>query len=306
MLSDPAHLLGTESCLICGAPLSHLQRVQRDRFCGERCRGKYATLPPHQICLACGHPLSPHQYGSRVCALPECQQQVEAQKRERERRRLEMLQAKAEELRDQGGRALGLQNPETYKTTVIPSSRSEITALPEHRRDAFREFVKRLIAAACAPAADPSPSGTERPRAPALPIIPVPEIHAVLNGACALCQGFCCGNGGNHAYLTVETIRRSMVEHPDQAAHGVLVAYLSCIRSETVAGSCIFHQRYGCGLPREMRSETCNRYFCRGLTEFQTGLAARGPARAFFAATEGESILAAAFCNAEGSQLVET
>jgi hypothetical protein len=104
--------------------------------------------------------------------------------------------------------------------------------------------------------------------------------------------------------LTVETIRRTMVEHPDQAPHDVLAAYLSCLRSETVAGSCIFHQRDGCGLPREMRSETCNRYFCRGLTEFQTGLAVRGHARAFFAATEGESILAAAFCNAEGSQLV--
>src|SRR5436190_23250783 len=75
MLSAPAQLLGAESCLICGTPLSHLQRVQRDRFCGALCRGKYATLDPHQICVACGHLLTPHQYGSRVCASHECQRQ---------------------------------------------------------------------------------------------------------------------------------------------------------------------------------------------------------------------------------------
>jgi hypothetical protein len=198
----------------------------------------------------------------------------------------------------------GLQEPESYTPTVLPSSRATITDLPKHRLHAFREFVNRLIGVAGLPTAFPSPSEAGRPPAPVSPAAPAPEVQAVLNGACALCQGFCCGNGGNHAYLTVETIRLYMVKHPDQGPHEVLAAYLGRIRNDTVAGSCIFHQAGGCGLPREMRSDTCNRHFCEGLTEFQKGLTGRETARAFFVATAGEAILAAAFCNADGSRLV--
>jgi len=187
---------------------------------------------------------------------------------------------------------------------VLPASRARITELPECRRHAFREFVNRLLGVAGAPTAA-SPSGEAAPPpAPASPAGPAPEVQAVLNGACALCRGFCCGNGGNHAYLNVETIRLYMAKHPDQRPHDVLAAYLGRIRNDTVAGSCIFHQPGGCGLPREMRSDTCNRFFCKGLTEFQNGLIGRDPARGFFVATEGEAILAAAFCDADGSRLV--
>jgi hypothetical protein len=126
----------------------------------------------------------------------------------------------------------------------------------------------------------------------------------VLNGACALCRGFCCGNGGNHAYLTVETLRHYMAKRPDQGPDEVLAAYVGHVRSGTVEGSCIFHQPGGCGLPREMRSDTCNRFFCKGLTGFQQGLTGRDPARGFFVATEGEAILGAAFCDADGTRLV--
>jgi hypothetical protein len=95
-----------------------------------------------------------------------------------------------------------------------------------------------------------------------------------------------------------------MAKHPDQGPEEVLAAYMGHVRNETVSGSCIFHQPGGCGLPREMRSDTCNRYFCKGLTDFQQGLSGRDPARGFFVATEGEAILAAAFCDADGTRLV--
>ena len=126
----------------------------------------------------------------------------------------------------------------------------------------------------------------------------------MLNRACGLCRGFCCGNGADHAYLTVATIRLYMEKHLDEGPDEVRAAYLGCIRNDTVQGSCIFHQAGGCGLPREMRSETCNRYYCEGLTEFQKSLSGRDTARGFFVATEGEAILAAAFCDADGSRLV--
>jgi len=304
MLNDPVYPQGRGFCLICGVSLSHLQRAQGDRVCGERCRWKYATLPPHQICVACGRPLSPREFGDRVCTSLECRQQVKEQKQELERHRLERLQERARELRDREGRLLRLEEPETYKPTVLPSSRARIADLPEDRRHAFHDFLARLIGDAVRPTTLPVPSEAGPTPASVSPVAPSPEVQAVLNGACALCQGFCCGNGGNRAYLTVKTIRRYMAQHPDQGPHDVLSTYLGRIRKDAVPGSCIFHQPGGCGLPREMRSDTCNRFFCQGLMEFQQGLTGQDHARVFLVATEGEAILAAAFYDADGLRLV--
>src|SRR5208337_492465 len=96
-----------------------------------------------------------------------------------------------------------------------------------------------------------TPCEATQPLVPASPTSVSPEVQAVLNGACALCRGFCCGSGGDHAYLTVATIRRYMAKHLEQGPEEVLAAYLGRIRNDTVAGSCIFHQSGGCGLPRE-------------------------------------------------------
>jgi hypothetical protein len=304
MLRGPACVLGTQACLLCGLPLSHLQRARNDRFCGEACRASYTSLPAHEVCVACGRRLSPREFGDRLCASPDCRRLVAERKQEQERLRLEVLQKRAEELRDFEGRMLGLQEPETYTPTVLPASRARITKLPEERLHAFREFVKRLVGVAGSPAFSPSRSETVPRPVPGSPDAPTPEVQAVLNGACALCGGFCCGNGGDHAYFTVETLRRYMAKYPDQGPDEVLAAYLGHVRSDTVEGSCIFHQPGGCGLPREMRSDTCNRFFCKGLTEFQQGLTGRDAVRVFLVATQGEAILAAAFCDADGTRLV--
>jgi predicted nucleic acid-binding Zn ribbon protein len=295
---------GTTTCLICNAALSYLQQVQGERFCGERCRGKHTTLRPHQVCLVCGRPLSPRELGVGVCASLECRHEVEEQKRERERRRLEALEERAGELRDREAKALGLQEPETYRPTVIPSFRARITNLAERRRRAFRDGVNRLISKASASLAASSPSEAGPLAPPASSVAPAPEVQAVLNGACALCQGFCCGRGGDHAYLTVETIRRYMVQHPGQRPRDVLAAYLDRMGSKTFEGSCLFHVPGGCGLPRDMRSDTCNRFFCEGLKGFQQGLTGQDPARGFFVSTSGDAIRAAAFCDEDGPRVV--
>ncbi len=292
------------NCLMCKTPLSHLQQVQNERFCGERCRGTYATLPPHQVCLACGRPLSAHEFGARACASPECLRQAEEQKRERERLRREALKGRAREYRDAQAIRLGHQEPETYWPTVIPSWQANVTDLAEDRRAAFRDTLTRLISAASAASPAPAPSEPALPEAPASPLAERPALQAVLNRACALCRGFCCQNGGNHAYLTVETLRRYMTQHPGQLPGDVLAAYLGRFATKTYEASCIFHEIGGCSLPPDMRSDTCNRFFCAGLTELQNDLNGRAPARAFFVAISGDEIRAAAFCDENGSRVV--
>ena len=59
-------------------------------------------------------------------------------------------------------------------------------------------------------------------------------------------------------------------------------AYLDRVGSRTYRGSCLYHQADGCALPREMRSDLCNRFFCKALLEFQRDLPVSGSVRGFF------------------------
>jgi len=81
-------------------------------------------------------------------------------------------------------------------------------------------------------------------------------------GICAACRGSCCRGGGDQAYLTEETLVRSLQAHPDWTLVQIMDSYLQHLPAETVRNSCIFHSAQGCGLPRDLRSSTCNRYLC--------------------------------------------
>jgi hypothetical protein len=216
--------------------------------------------------------------------------------RERERQRRASLQRRVVAFRDRSGEALGVQSPASYLPVVIPSSRLVISNLPERRRRLFRDHLNRLLGEATALGPAPSTAQQEAPggdRSPA-------GLEDALHGACTLCRGSCCGRGGNHAYLTVETLRRSLSRHPRPRPRELFAAYLSYVGARTYKGSCLFHQAGGCSLPRELRSDTCNRYYCEGLTEFRQQVADGHPARAFFATTSGDIVRDAAFHDEHG------
>jgi hypothetical protein len=292
----------TANCLYCDRPLAHLRQVLGERFCGERCRCAHAVLPDHTVCSACGRRLAFHELGARCCSTGACREAAEQQKRERERQRRAALQRRVVELRDRAGEALDVQTPATYLPIVIPSSRLVISNLPERRRRAFRDHLNRLISAATALGAAPA---TAQPEASGPPDEhPIPAgLEGALHGACTLCRGWCCERGGNHAYLTVETLRRSFSQHPRPRPRDLLAAYLSCVGNRSFEGSCLFHQAGGCSLPRALRSDTCNRFYCAGLTEFQQQVADGQSARAFFAATNEDTVRNAAFCDEHGLRL---
>jgi hypothetical protein len=107
-----------------------------------------------------------------------------------------------------------------------------------------------------------------------------PEVQAVLGRVCAFCQGWCCRSGGDHAYLTVDTLRRYLAAHPGRRPRDVLADYLGRVGHKTYRGSCVYHGPAGCGLPREMRSDTCNDYYCTGLDRFREAVGDVAPARA--------------------------
>ncbi len=284
----------TATCLICNAPLSYLQQVQKEPFCGAPCRAKYATLPPHEVCTICGRVLAPRQFGVRLCSSLDCQRKLQEEARERERRERQMLQERAEALLNRVAKVVELEEPDAYRPIVLPSSSARMTNLPERRRRHFRDILNRLIGEATA---RPAKRTAGQPGLPVLPNGPVPEVQAVLSKGCALCRGRCCEKGGDRAFLTAETIRRYMARHPDQRPRDVLAAYLDHLGNKTAENSCVFHGAAGCRLPRDMRSDICNQFFCTGLVELQQGLTAQAPARAFFVSMSGQTVRGAAFCD---------
>jgi len=48
-----------------------------------------------------------------------------------------------------------------------------------------------------------------------------------------------------------------------------LASYLDWVPEESMQGSCIYHTDKGCALPRPLRSDICNAYFCDAVREYQ-------------------------------------
>jgi hypothetical protein len=297
-------LRSVTSCLMCAAPLSDLQQLQKAGFCGERCRWQYATMPPGRQCAVCGRRLSLGESVAGLCSSPECRHKAGEPARERQRQEDAARKQRAGEFRDRQAEVLGLDEPETYRPAVIPAFRRRVTNLADRRRRAFRDHLNRLISEASESRAPSTPNDAGPPAVSAPTGILAPELQVIMGGACALCQGFCCAEGNDHAYLTVATIRRYVSQHPGQRPRDVLAAYLDRVGNKTFEGSCIFHQPGGCNLPPAMRSDTCNRYFCQGLTEFRQGSTAQDRPRGFFVSMSGDVIRAAAFCDEETSRVV--
>ncbi|MDH5181774.1 MAG: hypothetical protein OEZ39_18205 [Gammaproteobacteria bacterium] len=89
-----------------------------------------------------------------------------------------------------------------------------------------------------------------------------PAIHHLCDTLCTLCKGGCCIKGAEHAYLSVFSMRQYMDEHPDVTAADIVDLYLSHVPALGIQGSCINQTRSGCSLPRELRSDICNGYYC--------------------------------------------
>lgn len=102
-----------------------------------------------------------------------------------------------------------------------------------------------------------------------------PELRSISDRLCAMCKGGCCADGKEHAYLSVITIRRYMDTNPDLSAEDILELYLSKTNSESIESSCINHRKTGCALPRHLRSDICNGYYCDSLKSYQKESATR-------------------------------
>ena len=153
---------------------------------------------------------------------------------------------------------------------LLPANADPLAPQDPSRRDLFRERLAEIVERASLDRARPSdePPETEPPAS---------GRERVSAGACAACRGSCCRSGGDHAYLTEETISRYLRAHPERTPGQVLETYLGFLPAETVLNSCVYHSRTGCGLPRALRSSTCNRHLCGKLQNLRASLPEQSP-----------------------------
>jgi len=104
----------------------------------------------------------------------------------------------------------------------------------------------------------------------------MPGLRMISDNLCCMCKGGCCASGKDHAYLSVFSIRRFMDENLHLATDEILYLYMSKITSESIEQSCINQTLTGCVLPRYMRSDICNGYYCESLNSYQKNITPEG------------------------------
>lgn len=281
----------SSTCLICDAPLSW-SRAQGHRLCLQaECAWRYSLLKKqNKLCQVCSRPLMAAHWAAGLCANPDCRRAALAERAKKDyQRRVQqehLLQAQATGLRDQVLHRFGIGKPTSFLLAIVPAAVHRITRLPASRRREFSHYLKSLIDRALLV---PMPPVAECPPLPEALQAQEDRLQAASGNACACCQGSCCRGGAyTQAYLGVETLQRYRASHPAQGPNQILAAYLGFIGKETYEGSCVYQQVDGCSLPRELRADICNTFYCSGLQSFRSKVPTVGPVRGFVvAATDG-------------------
>ncbi len=166
-------------------------------------------------------------------------------------------------------------NKNNLHMLVIPSGMTQLTPLPNERVADYTQHLTNIIKQAadytCAAdvVQDQHYVAHEKLAKLEQQFAKYPTLHTISDRVCSLCRGGCCASGKEHAYLSVITMRRYMDNYPAMTQQALVDKYLSHIPPETIEDSCINQTTTGCALPRELRSDICNKYYCSALKQYQ-------------------------------------
>ena len=59
-----------------------------------------------------------------------------------------------------------------------------------------------------------------------------------------------------------------MDDNPELIEEDILATYISNIASETALNACVNQTKIGCALPRALRADICNSYFCGPISSY--------------------------------------
>jgi hypothetical protein len=248
-------------------------------------------------CRICGNPLlEPRWRLVGVCGSANClhawtrglqaRRQAELLKQKQQRQKLADTY-----LNLQAGR-LGITGPDKILAVVVPANPRRIVNLPERRRRAFRHRFMQSLSQAAALRASTAHCvpGAEQPVLPSTSSL---VSDPLLGRGCATCRGRCCILGRDHAYQDAASLESYMDRRPEQRPRHILEDYLSRIPNRTYEESCVYQAEAGCVLPREMRSQICNEFYCVELRDLQRQFPGGPPGRIMYLAIEGTRLVRA-------------
>ena len=256
-----------ERCAVCGVllrPSSRPPRATCERgACAREYRRRIHSLPGNKACVICGRWIGSGSAGD-TCGEEYCREGVDARedRARRQQERREIREAVSRKIEADLRQSL----PPNALTAALPAHDRPLQPQDPVRRTLFAERLAGVMEDA---AADPDgPTGD-----PPVLEFPATAAETLTRAACTSCRGLCCKHGDLHAFIRPATLRRHLKLHPEQTPAQALQDYLSHLPAEATAGSCVYHGRQGCALPRAMRSDVCNRYLCDDLERLQGSVA---------------------------------
>lgn len=210
------------------------------------------ALPP-PACRLCGQPLQPlERLQGAVCRRAACRHRAADEA---------LAAARTAELRARSA-ALAPNAPLLWLT---PHRARLVRVTAAERREQGRHLAALVDAAAPPPPTDEDAA--------------TPDDASALPGrVCAFCAGRCCRYGAySHAFVDRALLERWIVAHPGSTLHDAAAAYAARLPARHVEGSCLHHGAAGCTLPREMRSDLCNRHACDALVAARERVADGAP-----------------------------
>ncbi|OYP34173.1 hypothetical protein CGZ80_16100 [Rhodopirellula sp. MGV] len=175
---------------------------------------------------------------------------------------------------------------DSFQVIVTSSNRRTLTKLSGQRKRRFATYFEQAIGEAELPCQIESAEHHDEMAAVddrfSLPL------YAEV---CANCRGGCCLRGGDRAYLSGATIERVRRQHPTLSDQDLSDRYLKCLPEFSYEDSCVFHSEHGCGLPFDLRSDTCNNTVCGGLIEIDQRRQLDKQRNFFVAACDQENVV---------------
>lgn len=202
---------------------------------------------------------------------------------------------KLDAIRDQAAAVEGISEPSTFVPVCVPRCDSEITEVSTERRAMLRENLLAVLAELV------TSDLANQQRPPDVPDASVTrvtgddtsrpsELPLVFAAACTTCGGYCCQQGAEHAHLHASKFDEYLRSHPETDPNQLVEQYMHRVPSSAHENSCIFHAEDGCSLPRELRSDLCNRFECNGLVAIRDAVADDHTDRFFIVASSNEQI----------------
>lgn len=287
-------------CAICGTALPRWRALKSVVCESPPCTFKFHSLPESEKCVICTRPVPPLLRAERHCGGARCRHTLQVERPIAARKlALEALLASGPEYRAEQAQAHGLSEAEgrSFVLSVIPQNRDFVTPLPMHRRRDYEAHLRKQLAGARRRMLEgAAPSAPRVDDAPEEPLTPRRQSElAILGAGCGTCRGNCCRGGGNHAYQGEESMVRYLMRFPGHDDEAVMADLLQYVPSSTMSEGCVYQREDGCALPRDLRADICNLFFCEGLHAIRFAYRDGRPVRAFFAHHNGHALYGGTF-----------